>query len=196
MNSLKFAVLPSENIPLPENELAARLKTPLRLFPPEVYEAADELRSHMECKAAYKEEPFELIGEDTVSFSFGKVKSASLSAFLRRSESCVFTAMTLGMGVERFLNSIPEDLASKKLLCDAAASAFTEGACDTLQKLIAAEYRRVTGRFSPGYGDLSLDFQPILLKELNAARLLGITLNDSFLMIPRKSVSAIVGVKK
>jgi cobalamin-dependent methionine synthase I len=62
--------------------------------------------------------------------------------------------------------------------------------------MISKEAGETKGRYSPGYGDLSLSFQPVLLNELNAAKLLGITLTDSYLMIPRKSISAIIGVKE
>ena len=49
-------------------------------------------------------------------------------------------------------------------------------------------------RFSPGYGDLSLEVQKPLLTALDSSRRAGITLLDSLLMVPSKSVSAIIGV--
>jgi cobalamin-dependent methionine synthase I len=50
-------------------------------------------------------------------------------------------------------------------------------------------------RFSPGYGDLSLSVQSDLLNVLDARRNIGLTLSDSLMMIPQKSVTAIVGLK-
>ncbi|MBR3258643.1 MAG: vitamin B12 dependent methionine synthase, partial [Eggerthellaceae bacterium] len=47
----------------------------------------------------------------------------------------------------------------------------------------------------PGYGDLPLEVQPDLLGLLDASRRLGITLSDSLLMSPTKSVTAIVGLR-
>ena len=52
-----------------------------------------------------------------------------------------------------------------------------------------------TKRFSPGYGDLALAHQKEVLKLLNAEKNVGITLTDTCLMVPTKSVSAIVGIK-
>ena len=50
-------------------------------------------------------------------------------------------------------------------------------------------------RFSPGYGDLPMETQPILLAALDAQRRLGITLAPkSLLMTPTKSVTAVVGM--
>ena len=50
-------------------------------------------------------------------------------------------------------------------------------------------------RFSPGYGDLSLDTQKKLLSALDSQRKIGITLTESLLMLPTKSVSAIIGLE-
>ena len=58
-----------------------------------------------------------------------------------------------------------------------------------------AEDKILRPRFSPGYGDLPLDFQKEFLKITDASRKLGISLNDSLLMSPSKSVTAIIGIK-
>ena len=49
-------------------------------------------------------------------------------------------------------------------------------------------------RFSPGYGDLPIEVQKDFLPLLDAERRLGITLSESCLMAPSKSVTAIIGV--
>ncbi len=49
-----------------------------------------------------------------------------------------------------------------------------------------------TMRFSPGYGDWGLENQPTLLRLAGAERI-GVTLNESHIMLPRKSVSAVIG---
>ena len=50
-------------------------------------------------------------------------------------------------------------------------------------------------RYSPGYGDLPLSVQPDFLAALDAQKTLGITLTETFLMIPSKSVTAIIGIQ-
>ena len=49
-------------------------------------------------------------------------------------------------------------------------------------------------RFSPGYGDLPLDVQRPLFAALDVPRKIGVSLTDSLLMAPSKSVSAIIGI--
>jgi cobalamin-dependent methionine synthase I len=51
-------------------------------------------------------------------------------------------------------------------------------------------------RFSPGYGDLPLELQTNLFKVLDCQHFIGLTLNDSMLMSPSKSVTAIVGLRE
>ncbi|MBN1879486.1 hypothetical protein JW823_05190 [bacterium] len=78
------------------------------------------------------------------------------------------------------------------LLLDGWGSAFVEGAVRAIDELLAAESSLLGGRKgkrrSPGYGRWPLSDQKIIIERLNASRL-GIVLSDSFMMIPRKSVS-------
>ena len=54
----------------------------------------------------------------------------------------------------------------------------------------------LTPRFSPGYGDLSLDLQTDLIRITEAQKHIGITLSENLIMIPTKSVTAIIGIKQ
>ena len=49
-------------------------------------------------------------------------------------------------------------------------------------------------RFSPGYGDLSIECQKEIFSALECSRKIGVSLNESLLMSPSKSISAIIGV--
>ncbi len=77
-------------------------------------------------------------------------------------------------------------------LCSAAIEQICDLAEEEIFSRINAPYR--TWRFSPGYGDLPLDLQKPLLKVLNAQRRIGLTVTDSLLMVPSKSVTAIIGI--
>ena len=87
---------------------------------------------------------------------------------------------------------------TRALILDACASAACEAACDAVQELVEqqlqAEGIHFTDRFSPGYGDLPLEVQRPLLAFLDGQRMCGITLTDTFLMTPRKSVTALFGL--
>lgn len=50
-------------------------------------------------------------------------------------------------------------------------------------------------RYSPGYGDYPLEAQRDILSMLDAPRTVGVALTDSLLMVPSKSVSAVIGVR-
>lgn len=108
-------------------------------------------------------------------------------------------AVTVGMGVERELRrySVTGD-SLDGVIFDAAATALVERAADAAEASIvraASERHLYTNfRFSPGYGDMPMETQPTLLSALDAQRRLGITLTPSLLMVPTKSVTAVVGM--
>jgi cobalamin-dependent methionine synthase I len=52
----------------------------------------------------------------------------------------------------------------------------------------------LTMRYSPGYGDWNLDVQPEILATLDSGRI-RLTSNISHILIPEKSVTAIIGIK-
>jgi cobalamin-dependent methionine synthase I len=80
---------------------------------------------------------------------------------------------------------------------DALASAAIEALCDGIQAELAAELPEgyyLTGRFSCGYGDLPLEIQPEILAVLNTQKTIGLFCNQNNILLPRKSVTAVMGV--
>ncbi len=71
-----------------------------------------------------------------------------------------------------------------------------ETGCDEAEKAIAARFpdKFLTDRFSPGYGDLPLSLQRALCAALDSQRRLGVTVTESLLMVPMKTVSAVIGL--
>ena len=55
-------------------------------------------------------------------------------------------------------------------------------------------YGQTMPRFSPGYGDLPLTAQREMFRMLECEKRIGVYLNESLLMSPSKSVTAIVGL--
>jgi cobalamin-dependent methionine synthase I len=72
---------------------------------------------------------------------------------------------------------------------------MVEAAADEAEKRILGEGKH-RARFSPGYADLPLSFTEEILRLTNAKRLMGITLSDTFLATPSKTVTAIIGLKE
>ena len=53
--------------------------------------------------------------------------------------------------------------------------------------------RYLTGRYSPGYGDLPLALQPFVAELVNARRAVGLAVSSAGILTPRKSITALLG---
>ena len=122
----------------------------------------------------------------------------SIAAHLEGAVAVGVLAVTAGMGVDAELRRLSLTDRVGQVILDAAGSALVERAADAAEAslVLAASERSLfaNGRFSPGYGDLPLSTQPVLLSALDATRQLGITLSRTLLMSPTKSVTAVVGL--
>jgi hypothetical protein len=108
---------------------------------------------------------------------------------------CAVLVCTLGAEFDLWVRREQARNMGRAAMLDALGSAYVEAACDAAEAEIRARFpgKHLTDRFSPGYGDLPLALQPALLSVTGAHRI-GVTLTDSLLMNPQKSVSAIVGI--
>lgn len=102
---------------------------------------------------------------------------------------------TLGAAFDLEVRRLSARDMRRAAMLDALGSAWVESVCDAAEDEIRARFPGLylTDRFSPGYGDLPLTFQPALTDHAGARRI-GVTLTDSLLMNPQKSVTAIVGL--
>lgn len=119
----------------------------------------------------------------------------------RHVEGCadvVLLAVTLGAPSEMLLRRERALSATNGLLADACASSLIEQAANVLNGHIAAEAAArglaATSRFSPGYGDLPLSCQPAFLAACGADRALGIRATAAHLLVPAKSITAVIGL--
>lgn len=127
-----------------------------------------------------------------------ELPGASIAHHLEGAVEVVLFAATLGHGVDKELRRLGIIDPLNQVIFDATATALIEREADkieaSLRTAAADKGMFCSWRFSPGYGDLPLDVQPAFLAALNATRRLGITLTPSNLMVPTKSVTAIVGI--
>jgi len=87
--------------------------------------------------------------------------------------------------------------ANDALLLDSAATCAVESYADEIcEDLQAGETFALTERFSCGYGDFPLSAQPKILRLLSADTKIGLCSDESFLLSPQKSVTALIGVTK
>lgn len=117
-------------------------------------------------------------------------------AHLRACGSVILLAATLGAEAEALIRRAQSRSMAEAVILDAAGSAAIEQVCDDLCADLAAAFapRCLTERFSPGYGDMPLSDQVGFFRALDVSRRIGVTLTGSNLMIPQKSVTALVGV--
>ena len=125
-------------------------------------------------------------------------QSRDLAGTLSGCRRAVILCATLGAGADRLrLRCSSTDLA-KAAVMDAAQSAYIEQVCDrfceTFRESAEAEGLNLTARYSPGYGDLSIRYQPQLLALADAPRRIGLTCSDSCMLLPQKSVTAVIGL--
>ena len=158
-----------------------------------VYDCIEQCRRVIMPKAVYVKCPVSINGK-TVDLGELRMDSQKLSVFLDgANEAYVFVA-TLGAMADREVNKYLRAEPSRGVILNAVMIAFVEEFCDKLNGYLLG-VDASTKRFSPGYGDLALEYQKEVLKLLNAEKNVGITLTDTYLMVPTKSVSAIVGIK-
>ena len=126
------------------------------------------------------------------------LKGHDISAHLADCEQCVLFAATLGAGADAVIRGYESAAMEKAVIADCMASAAIEQVCDRAETEIREKLpdKHFTWRFSPGYGDLPLNIQRDFLNVLNAQKRIGLTVTESLILIPRKSVTAVIGVSE
>lgn len=117
-----------------------------------------------------------------------------LRARIAGAEKVILFCASVGLGVDRLVNGYSRISPTKALLFQALGTERVESLCDEFCKEIGTEFAPLCtgGRFSPGYGNLPLQMQTTVFALLNCEKYIGVTLNDSLLMTPTKSVTAFI----
>ena len=125
-------------------------------------------------------------------------QGADIAALLANCGQVILLCATLGAGIDRLLLQAEARDMALALAMDALASAAVESVCDSLEAHLTAQWAAkglfLTDRFSPGYGDMPLSQQSALCAALDAQRQIGLTVSSAGLLIPRKSVTALIGI--
>ncbi len=154
----------------------------------------NEIKTKLIYKVCYRQ--FEVkICDDICDFGAFTLRSKNLALNLKESESVILFAATVGVEIDRLIAKYGRISPSKALMFQAIGAERIEALCDTFCADISKEHNAGTRpRFSPGYGDLPLIAQKDIFTVLSPEKQIGLTLNDSLLMSPSKSVTAIVGL--
>ena len=128
----------------------------------------------------------------------GILQGADIRRHLTECPQAILLAVTLGPMVDSQIRRSAVGDVAAGAAADALASALAEQMADAaegqLRQWAAEQGLFLTGRFSPGYGDWPISLQPLLAETLDTARQIGLYVADTYLMTPRKSVTALLGV--
>lgn len=141
----------------------------------------------------------EMTGTDQGIRLCGKeITSRRLAKHLTGCRQVVVFAATLGAEVDRLIGRYNRLQMSRAVVLQAAAAAMIEAYCDECQHILerqaAEKGMYVRSRFSPGYGDFAITHQVDILSWLHTEKKIGLTMTDSYMLVPSKSVTALLGL--
>lgn len=189
-------------VTIPENEVRRYMgfRGPVEASPETdamIKKAVSSLEKDCSPKYVSKEYPVTVEGT-TVHFADIMIESRALARNLAGCTHCVLFAATAGPACDMLVKRAAVTSSAYASCCQAAGAAAIEAYCDLINDKIAEEYEAkglfARPRFSPGYGDLSLSHQKDWFRLLDITKNTGIELTDSLLMVPTKSVTAIIGL--
>ena len=127
-----------------------------------------------------------------------RVVSQTVGKAICGSEAVILFAATVGSPFDRLIARYSRVEPSKALIFQAIGAERVESLCDAFCSQMNTELsktgKRLTRRVSPGYGDIPLSLQKEIFAVLDCPRKIGLTLDQSLLMSPSKSVTAIAGI--
>jgi hypothetical protein len=131
------------------------------------------------------------------------LKGNSILKHLAGAAEVYLMAATLGPLIDKKIAYYEKISVTKSLVFDACATTAIEYGCDQIEKEIKQnlssnsdqkEEKQLTFRYSPGYGDLDISIQSEFLQVLKAPKKIGLTASKYNILLPAKSVTAIIGV--
>lgn len=136
---------------------------------------------------------------DKIDLGFATSTSHSLIKNLDGCQSIVLFAATVGNALDRLIARYSSISPSKAFMLQAIGAERIEALCNSFNKEISESAQKngklTVARFSAGYGDFALELQKDIFRVLDCQRKIGLTLNESLLMSPSKSVTALIGIK-
>ena len=174
------------------------LYTPLEIIPAEEASAKEAPAEEVSAEEAAAEGDAPAPQTPLLRFAGMEVCSKGLARNLAGCREVCLLAATIGPGVDLLIRRAQVSAMSRAVIYQAAGAAMIEAYVDGLNEQIRQEAHArglfLRPRFSPGYGDFSLDHQRDFARVLEMQKTCGITLGSSLLMTPSKSVTAVIGL--
>ncbi|MCR4703969.1 MAG: Vitamin B12 dependent methionine synthase activation subunit [Saccharofermentans sp.] len=124
--------------------------------------------------------------------------SKSLARNLKGCCGAILLAATIGPACDMLVRRASVTSSADASIYQASGAAAIEAFLDDQNAKLEKEYEAqglfLRPRFSPGYGDLKLDHQKDWFRLLDISKHIGVELTDSLLMVPTKSVTALIGI--
>ncbi len=135
---------------------------------------------------------------DSLSAGALPLPGTDIAKHLGGCDRILLMAATLSGQADQLIHRAGISDMTRSLALDALASAGIEQICNRAELFFQEQLPGVyfTWRFSPGYGDLPLELQPRILQLLDAQKRLGLTVTAENILIPRKSVTALIGLSE
>lgn len=138
--------------------------------------------------------------QKVLQLGFARVESEKLARNLQGCQKIILLAATLGPRPDLLIQKNSKLNPLKGVVMQAVGAMLIESYVDeqneALRECFAKEGYRLHPRFSPGYGDFKLEHQSDIFKVLDCSKNLGLTLMDSMIMAPSKSVTAVIGMEQ
>lgn len=127
-----------------------------------------------------------------------KLQGNAIGKHLNGCTKVILLAATVGIDIENEITSLfKEGKYSLSLMLDAAATTAVEQNADLMEKAIKNHVSKqgynMKWRFSPGYGDWPIEQQHEMLYMAKGDEI-GISITESLMLEPRKSITAIIGL--
>lgn len=122
----------------------------------------------------------------------------SIQSHLQGCTKAVVLCATISNQVDRLLRQTEINDMTKAVIMDALASVAVEQVCDSIEEKLAEELQGwyLTWRFGVGYGDFPLSLQKQVLAVTDAPKRIGLHVNESYILTPRKSITCVIGMSR
>ncbi len=138
-----------------------------------------------------------VVDKDGVTLDCGiRFHSQALARHLQGCKELLLFGATLGMRVDAAIRRLTLMSVAEGAAAQAVGAALIKGYCDELQAKLDTGTLKQKTRFSPGYGDWPLEEQRQVFSLLDCGKAIGLTLTDSCMMAPSKSVTAVIGLSE
>ena len=117
----------------------------------------------------------------------------------------LFSAFTLGIAFDKKVRELSLSRPTESVALNAIGSAYAERKADELLRKVRDEKEaqgyKTNFRFCPGYGDLPLEANRMIVSALNATKKIGLIVTENGLLQPMKSIVGVtaclpIGEKK